>query len=166
MKKLATLLLLITGLSFGTGHLRAEDKGETPEARKLKQRSSVPKDGDIDSGATLESLLTKKAATDWSTAKGATIEGKLVQVEKEQDGDVHLTIAPPGGETDTSKWLVAEVTPAWQKKNASFSAPRLRKLIGKTVRVSGWLYYEMDDEQQDPRGTLWEIHPVTNVAVK
>ena len=43
----------------------------------------------------------------------------------------------------------------------------LRKLQGSRVRVTGWLYYEPDDEQEDPRGTRWEIHPVTAVvAVK
>ena len=34
-------------------------------------------------------------------------------------------------------------------------------LVGKKVRVTGWLYWEPDEEQGDPRGTRWEIHPVT-----
>ena len=40
----------------------------------------------------------------------------------------------------------------------------LRKLVGTKVRVTGWLYFGPDPNQPDPRGTRWEIHPVTAVS--
>ena len=60
--------------------------------------------------------------------------------------------------------MIVEVTPAWQKKAASLTPDALRKLVGTRVRITGWLYWEPDDEQEDPRGTRWEIHPVTSIA--
>ena len=100
----------------------------------------------------------------FSEGKGATVEGWVVQTEREEDGDFHLTLASVKGEADTRKWVIVEVAPAWQKKSAALSPSALRKLVGTKVRVTGWLYYEPDDEQEDPRGTRWEIHPVTSVV--
>ena len=42
---------------------------------------------------------------------------------------------------------------------------KLKDLRGRKVAVTGWLYYEPDAESEDPRGTRWEIHPVTSIAV-
>jgi hypothetical protein len=40
----------------------------------------------------------------------------------------------------------------------------LRELVGTKIQVTGWLYFEPDEEQPDPRGTRWEIHPVTAIV--
>lgn len=109
-------------------------------------------------------MLSKQEKTAFSQAKGATVEGYVIQVEREEDGDYHLTLAAAPKETDTRKWIIVEVTPAWQKKSAGLSPEALRKLIAKKVRVTGWLFYEPGEEQPDPRGTLWEIHPVTEIV--
>ena len=142
---------------------RPGDKGETAEAKKLRGRPAHPKPSEIDSAANLDALLSRKDKGAFSEAKGATIEGYVVQVEREEDGDYHLTLASAAGETDTKKWVIVEVTPAWQKKSAELTGNNLRKLLGKKVRVTGWLYYEPDEDQPDPRGTRWEIHPVTDI---
>ena len=169
-KALAILASVLLALGVAAGLRAGEkegDKGETAEAKKLRGRSTVPTAADIDGAATLESLLAKQEKTAFSEKKGATIEGFVVQTEREEDGDYHLTLAAAKGETDTRKWVIVEVTPAWQKKDHSLDPAALRKLHGSRVRVTGWLYYEPDDDQEDPRGTRWEIHPVTAVvAVK
>jgi len=160
-------LRIAAGLLFLAGTLMAagqEDKGETAEAKKLRGRVSAPKTADVDSAVTLDSMLSKKDKSAFSESKGATVEGYVVQVEKEHDGDVHLVLAPSAGETDTKKWVIVEVTPAWQKKGGTFTADSLRKLHGQKVRVTGWLYYEPDEKSPDPRGTRWEIHPVTEIS--
>ncbi len=165
-KVLAILASFILALGVA-GILRAgeeADKGETAEAKKLRGRSTSPAAADIDAGATLDALLAKQPKTAFSERKGATIEGFVVQTEREEDGDYHLTLAAAKGETDTRKWVIVEITPAWQKKDASLAPAALRKLNGTQVRVTGWLYYEPDDEQGDPRGTRWELHPVTAVS--
>ncbi len=141
------------------------DKGESASEKKLRNRPAVPRPVDIDVAATLDAMLAKKDKSAFSEAKGATVEGHVVQTEREEDGDYHLALASSAGETDTRKWVIAEVTPAWQKKAANLAPAALRKLQGKKVRVTGWLYYEPDDDQSDPRGTRWEIHPVTEITV-
>ena len=107
--------------------------------------------------------MLKKGQAELSQDKGATVEGYVVQVEKEEDGDVHLVLATAKGETDTKKWMIVEVTPDGQKnKGMDFDA--LEKLRGKRVRATGWLYWEPDEDQPDPRGTRWELHPVSTIA--
>jgi len=161
------VLALAAGLGLAGAARAGEpagDKGETATAKKLRGRSKAPAPADIDAAATLEALLAKDDKSAFSESKGATVEGWVIQSEKEEDGDFHIALAAMKGEADTHKWIVVEVTPAWQKKSASLSPSALRKLVGTKVRVTGWLYYEPDEEQPDPRGTRWEIHPVTAIA--
>jgi len=156
----------LCGALLCAGGARAEDEKETPEHKAQKNRAVEPKQSEIDKAATLDALLSRKGPGDWSTAKAAVIEGRVVQIEKEDDdGDYHVTLAPAGGETDTTKWLITEVTPAWAKKKPALAMANLKKLHGKTVRVTGWLFYEPEHPHPDPRGTRWEIHPVTDITV-
>ena len=161
------LVFLMSSLA-GAGFLRAQekpgDKGETAEAKKLKGRAAAPAAADIDAAVTLDAMLAKNDKAAFSESRGAMVEGWVVQAEREEDGDFHLSLAKGLGENDTHKWVIVEVTPAWQKKAAALSPEALRKLPGTRVRVTGWLYWEPDEEQGDPRGTRWEIHPVTAIA--
>jgi hypothetical protein len=143
---------------------RPGDKGETAEQKKLRDRATAPAAADMDASATFDAFLSKKDKSAFSENKAAAIEGWVVQVEREEDGDVHLALAPEKGGADTKKWVIVEVPPLWQKKSASLSEDGLRRLVGTKVRVTGWLYYEPDADQPDPRGTRWEIHPVTAIA--
>jgi hypothetical protein len=166
----ATLAIVLVPLAavLGAANARAQerpgDKGEAPEEQKLKSRATAPAAADMDGSATLDALLAKQDKSAFSESKGATIEGWVVQVEREEDGDVHLALAPEKGGTDAKKWVIVEVPVAWQKKAATLGEGALRKLAGTKVRVTGWLYYEPDPNQPDPRGTRWEIHPVTAIA--
>ena len=143
---------------------RPGDKGESAEAKKLRGRATAPTAADVDADVTLDAMLAKNDKAAFSESKGATVVGWVVQAEREEDGDFHLSLAKGLGENDTHKWVIVEVTPAWQKKAAALSPEALRKLPGKKVRVTGWLYWEPDEEQGDPRGTRWEIHPVTAIV--
>jgi hypothetical protein len=161
----AAAVLAFGGLSGAArAQERAGDKGESAEAKTLRGRATAPKAADLDASVTLEALLAKTDKSAFSEAKGAAIEGWVVQSEREEDGDFHIALASAKAESDTRKWMIVEVTPAWQKKSASLAPAALRKLVGTKVRVTGWLYYEPDEEQPDPRGTPWEIHPVTAIA--
>ena len=157
--------ILLSGIAYATQNGRGEDKGESRENRALKNRRSAPGHNHIDQAVTIQNLLDKKNASDWSTAKGAVIEGYVIQIEKEADGDYHMFLAVEKQENDTNKWVIVEVTPNWSTRNGSLSAARIKQLHGKRVRVTGWLYYEPDASQVDPRGTRWELHPVTNITV-
>jgi hypothetical protein len=161
---LAWLGLAVLTAGIARASEQEGDKGETAQAKKLRGRVTAPGPADVDAGVTLDAMLARQEKSAFSEKKGGTIEGYVVQAEREDDGDFHLTLAAARGETDARKWVIVEVTPAWQKKDASLAPAALRKLIGSRVRVTGWLYYEPDDEQADPRGTRWEIHPVTAVS--
>ena len=128
----------------------------------LKSRATAPKPADLDANVSISALLQKSGPQDWSTNKAATVEGYIVQVEKDPDGDVVVFLADNPGETSTTKWMIAEVPPAWQKKDANLSEHNLRALFGKQAKLTGWLFYDPDD--QDPRGTRWELHPVTQIS--
>lgn len=152
--------VLLLGASGGVAAQGNMDKGESKEHVALKNRRARPKGTDIDRTVTLDGLLSRKEADAWSTDKAAVVDGYVIQVEREEDGDRHIVLAANPGETDTTKWVIVEVTPAWSKRLG-----QLNKLHGKQVRVTGWLYYEPDDPGTDPRGTRWEIHPVTSVTI-
>jgi hypothetical protein len=156
--------ILLSGVGYATQRRSGDDKGESPKSKALKNRRSPPGQSNIDKAVTLKGLLDKKNETDWSASKGAVIEGYVLQIEKEEDGDYHIALAEDRQENDTNKWVIVEVTPAWRTRKASLSPSRLKQLHGKRVRVTGWLFYEPDTDQVDPRGTRWELHPVTDIS--
>jgi hypothetical protein len=156
-------LLLVASFTSLAAAAAEHDLGESPENTKLRNRTSAPASSQIDSSVTLDRMLGA-GESDLSAKKGASVTGYIVQVEKEEDGDVHLILASAKGETSTTKWVIVEVTPSWQKKKSSLSSTHLKKIVGHHVRVTGWLYHEPDPESEDPRGTRWEIHPVTTVV--
>ena len=160
-------LALATALASAAsarGQERAGDKGETAEAERLRGRSTAPMTGQMDSSVTLDAMLSKNDASAFSPSKGATIEGWVIQTEREEDGDFHVVLAANKGESDTKKWVIVEVPTAWQKKSVTMSEKALRDTVGKKIKVTGWLYWEPDADQPDPRGTRWELHPVTAIT--
>jgi hypothetical protein len=97
----------------------SKDIGESKEYKALKERMSAPGAADIDKSVTLDELLAKTGEKDLPQTKAAVVEGNVIQTEKEEDGDYHLVLAAKTGETDTKKWVIVEVTPAWQKCKSS-----------------------------------------------
>ncbi len=151
-------------LAYGSAAVAEEDAGESKAAMALKHRHGAPKVSDIDGAASLDALLAKTGKDDWSASKAATVEGYVITVEHEEDGDTHIALAAAAKEPDSRKWLIAEVTPQMRAGHKAFSDKSLRKLHGQKVSVTGWLYFEPDTDSQDPRGTLWELHPVSSIA--
>jgi len=160
------IFALVLSLGFAW-IIRAEDEqGESKAALALKNRATAPKDSDMDKAVSIDSMLQAKKESDLAQTKAAKVDAFVVQVEREDDGDYHLALASAEHEPNSTKWVIAEVTPGWQKKDKSLSGPQLKELYGKKVEVSGWLYYEPEENQPDPRGTRWEIHPVTSIVTK
>lgn len=159
------LAILLSGVAYAAQSQSGDDRGESRESKALKNRRSAPGHNSIDKTVTLNSLLDKKNEGDWSTSRAAVIEGYVIQIEKEADGDIHMFLAVDNRENNTNKWIIVEIPPYWRTRNASLSPNRINKLHGKRVRVTGWLYYEPDANQGDPRGTRWELHPVTDITV-
>lgn len=154
--------LLVTLLCLTSTWGLAEDRGESKKEMALKNRASAPASSAIDGNVSITALLEKSAESDWSSTRGATIEGFVMQVEREEDGDAHVVLAPSADDTDSKRWVIVEVPLSWRKKLGT-SVDKLRALTGKKVRATGWLYYEPDEGEHDPRGTRWELHPVTSI---
>lgn len=110
----------------------------------------------------------------------ARIEGYMNAVLAE--GAEQSNCGAPRGSGDTHVYLVdtqhgpntkaafAEVTPRWLAANPAWSQPALHGLFarGAKVRITGWLMYDEEHHAmitQGLRGTLWELHPITNVEV-
>jgi hypothetical protein len=129
----------------------------------LKARAVAPTVKDIDKTATLDGLLAKSKPTDWSTAKGAVLEGYVIQVIRSDDGDVRLYLAAKPEESDTRKWVIVEVPPAWMAKSPALAEAKLWDLQGKKIHATGWLMYDVPRVKY-PRGTSWELHPVTEIV--
>jgi hypothetical protein len=167
MRKLAAVLIAGAVGMGGASAIAKEDRHEAGESKAemaLKERKAAPADAEIDASVTLAALLDKHAdKSAFSSTKGVRVSGTLVMVETEEDGDLHLVLAPSGQETDTKRWVIAEIPAAWQKRDKSMKLESVEQLRGKQVTVTGWIYYEPDSPSPDPRGTLWEIHPVTSI---
>src|SRR5205085_10679170 len=102
----------------------------------------------------------------FSNTHGVTIAGHVIQVEREEDGDYHIVLAVNAADADTRKWVIDEVWKSWQEKwPDTMSAKALHALRGKHVRATGWEFWEPETEGPDPRGTRWELHPVTKIEV-
>jgi hypothetical protein len=158
----ALAVLAACGLLFAAW-AQGTAKAKPKAAEEGAKRMTAPAEPDMDKGVTLDLLLTKSGPKDWSEKKGATIEGWVIQVEREKDGDMKMVLASQKGETSTTKWVIVEVPTTWQKKDPALSEDSLRALYGKKVQVTGWLEYDTKNDP-DPRGTLWEIHPVTKIT--
>jgi hypothetical protein len=171
ISRLAMALLVgvpLCGAAFAAEQAgKTHEQGESREYLALKARAKAPAGADMDSAVSLEGFLTRKGEHDWSMSKGGALEGYVIQVEKEQDGDFHVAMAAKPDETSTTNWVIVEVSPAWRAKNANLADARLRALRGKKIHVDGWMLYEPegDDLGNDPRGTRWELHPVTDIKV-
>jgi hypothetical protein len=168
MKHSSVLAAATLGLIVASGWVWAnhEEKGEGKDEVALKHRVHAPKDTDIDATVSLQALLDKSGKDAWSTQKAAHVEGFVVQVEHEPDNDVKLVLAANQGETDTRHWVIVEVCPELMQKTPALAEPKLRAMVGKKVAVTGWLYREPEGESDDPRGTLWEIHPATAIEAR
>src|SRR5690349_20754960 len=121
-------LVLVQAVASAT-----EDKGESRAEKMLKGRGNAPTAAQIDANATLEAILDRSGPDAWSHDKGARVQGMLVQVEDEADGDTHLAIAPKGNETNTARWMIVEVTKAARGHDPSLASAKLKALRGKQV---------------------------------
>lgn len=131
----------------------------------------------------------KQPRANWSSADAAAVarnEGRPLQVEgylllvrhegpespnchDANERDFHMWLAgAPGTTADRANSMIVEVTPRSRALNSGWQPDsRLLGLIGKHVRISGWLLLDQEHPEQvgKTRGTLWEIHPVMKIEV-
>jgi hypothetical protein len=156
-----------------------------------KNREDAPPVPKINIAATLPAVLgSGNDLHRWSREDGAIFEGVVVGVKvggvesvnchakdpAHRDTHIELALDPAAPETQR---VIVEVTPRWREKMAviaDWSTTALTKqLLGRRVRITGWLFDDLEHERQaensNPggagnwRATVWEIHPVTGIAV-
>src|SRR5262249_44124022 len=83
--------------------------------------------------------------------------------------DFHLWLTRDAG-ADRSDSMVVEVTPRLRVKHPGWTAESLERAAQeeRRIRISGWLMLDPEhpDQVGKPRGTLWEIHPITSIEVQ
>jgi hypothetical protein len=193
-------ITVVSGAFDGCG-LEGDPKPTAPNFVKLeawnrlKNRSAVPADADVDAAVTLAKLLGDGSDdTDhFDTARAADITGYVLHVKPggraestncrkgdpvHRDAHIELTLSPT--DTAENRRVIIEVTPRWRAAlkdaNIDWATTTLQQTIeGKWVRVRGWLFFDGEHKSQaentNPgnesnwRATVWEIHPVTSLRV-
>jgi hypothetical protein len=159
----------------------------------LKRRMTTPTPQDIDARVTMQALVAPGDDTNrWDDERGATIEGYVAGVKvggvesvnchtkdpAYRDTHIELTLEPLAN--DESTYVIVEVTPQVRqemaKKGVDWSTASLHKtLLGRWIRVSGWLLFDVEHKPNARntasggahiwRATVWEIHPITAIEV-
>ncbi len=159
---------------------------------RLKNRYNIPQKTDIDSNFNWTELAKFEDDRDkFSAKKAAILRGYVLRVrmsEKETCNcnsenpdfrDTHIILVPNKENKGVLNQIVVEVTPRMrllmQKKGVDWSQPALKKLVGRTIEVQGWLMYDRKHGDQSAkvmqktkgvtRSTAWEIHPITSLKI-
>ena len=151
----------------------------------LKNRTTKPTAAEIDNSITLDRILQPGNDTArFETTDGAVVEGYVVLVKlagaetcnckktAKKHKDVHIEIAKTVNETNKAKFMVIEITPRVRATmGTAWSVENLKKLKGKKVRFTGWMFYDRIHQNVAKntaasgntihRATAWEVHPVT-----
>jgi hypothetical protein len=158
----------------------------------LKNREVAPRPGEMRSDVTFDQIMAPGDDADrWDDQAGATITGVVVGVKvggietancharSKVQRDTHIEIALSGGAPENQRMIV-EVTPRWRtamaQRGINWSTDALRqKLMGQTVRVTGWMLFDAEHKGQSEntapgnqsnwRATAWEIHPITAIEI-
>ena len=161
----------------GERHLRAlKDRRDAPA---VATPMSLPAFAELPRGISLAERAPYEK-------RGVVVEGYVQRMLRALDGDYHLDLAPeaqPGYEKYVP-YVVAEVTPAWQRRVPAWSYDRLIERFRpprggvtgwddgpRRVRLTGWLMYDQPHETRPLRRrypdalTAWEVHPVTRIEV-
>jgi len=107
-----------------------------------------------------------------------TVEGYLIKVQENgpESQNCNSTfhtwqlwvLGNPGSPNDLGKALIAGISPRVADKHAGWTLDKLTALpAGTKVRISAWLIFNEDQagEVGKSRVSLWELHPVMQIAV-
>ena len=172
---LSILLALVVSASPFPG---CPAQGDNPTARiqhldLLKNRAVAP--ATINPAVTLTALM---AGETWPDHTGATVKGYVVEVKRggvesvnchsKAHQDTHIEISPYPHPRH-GHVMIVEYTP-FVKAREGITTHSLEKYLGKCVKVSGWLFNDIEhknaafdtapDNKHDWRQTTEEIHPV------
>ena len=192
MKKILVLVILTLSYVFPQENFndcppQGDSKIKSVKALNvLKNRTEIPQVSDIDITITLSKIL--KPGNDknrFTTSTAAEITGYILEVSPggsescnchakgDKLIDTHIEV---GTSSHSTKKMIVEVSPRFKALHSGlWSTKNLRKLIGKKVKIKGWLFFDAEHKQNatntNPNGnnnwrtTCWELHPVTSIDV-
>jgi hypothetical protein len=198
MKRFTSFLLLLffslsifSQTKFKCPATGLDKNAKKPSARistlnKLKNRNNVP--AQTSQNVTLDDILANGNDTNrFKNDQGVTITGFIFGVKaggaedcncfngKEEFIDTHIEIALSAKEKSKRNVIVVEMTPRFKAKHPEWRTSEIKKLVGKKVTITGWLFFDGNHVQNSrntrPKGTniyratAWEIHPVINFDV-
>ena len=158
----------------------------------LKNRYIAPQKADFDPNFNWTELAKfEDDSRKFEVKKAAILRGYVLRVnmsgketcncnsENPDFRDTHIILTPSKEQRGVLDQIVLEVTPRlrflMQQKGVDWSQVALKKLVGKTIEVQGWLLYDfkhgdqaakvMQKKKGVTRSTSWEIHPVTSISV-
>ncbi len=158
----------------------------------LMNRYIAPTTAEMAPGITLAAMLAAgNDSNRFRSDQGAEIVGVVTDVEfggtetanceatSRSYNDTRIRIALTR-DAPENKRVVVEVTPRWREAMTAVdvnwgTAALVETLIGRRVRVGGWMLFDTEHAQQsentnpgnpkNARATAWEIHPVTTLEV-
>lgn len=158
---------------------------------QLKNRYTLPKDGDVNQSITLSAMLAPgDDRSRWSSTNAAEVTGYVLDVKpggaetcncRKTDAvhsDTHIELVLHSTDTSMTQSVVVEVTPRLrallQGSGTDWSTKTLRKKFRhKWIKVRGWMLFDAQHANaaentnsagaQNWRATAWEIHPVTEI---
>ena len=162
---------------------------------RLKNRSTMPSDADIDPSVTLVRLIgdgTNDSGS-FDTGRAAEITGFVLHVKPggrsettncrkgdPDHRDAHIELTLSSTDTLETRRVIVEVTPRWRAAMKAAgtdwgTATLQHSIEHRFVRLRGWLFRDDEHtgqaENTNPggdknwRATVWEIHPVSNLSV-
>jgi hypothetical protein len=157
---------------------------------RLKNRYKFPQKSDFDATFNWAELAKFEDDTHkFDVKKAAILRGYVLRVRmSEQETcncksknpdfrDTHITLTPSQDQKGVLDQVIIEVTPRMRflmkQKGIDWSQDALKKLVGRTIEVEGWLFYDYKHGDQSAkvkqktkgvtRSSAWEIHPVTQI---
>lgn len=183
MKKLLLLILLPFSVLAQCPVQGSSKSIKFQTADRLKNRSMPGVK--IDNTVTLEKILAPGNDTmRFNQNQYVSIIGYVVLVKPggleycechskdPKDFDIHIELALSPGDGN-KKAMIVEINRYTKATNPLYTVTNIRKLIGKKVTVTGWLFSDSEHKQnavntnpkndRDWRGTIWEVHPCLTI---
>jgi len=184
-------LLNINGVDCSIHGSSAPDRKEYV-FNVLKNRYAFPADSELLKEITLQQLAASASDRDFPQDKAVIITATVGNVKvggvescncktkDHQYRDTHIELIPDAQHDEPRYRVIAEVTPRLRlmmaAKGVNWTTDELKHtLIGRKVRITGWLFYDAEHEresvannpqgQHDWRATCWEIHPITAIEI-
>lgn len=169
---------------------KAELKPREKTLNRRKNRNTVPAPSDFDGMVTIQKMYDSKDDSIFDEDKAAEIDGYIFKAsdqgmescncftedKSKYNTNIYISPTPITKLTRTADCIVAVITPFSRTLGNSkdWTADKINdKLVGKHVKISGWLIYdyvkgnlsiETNPNSAEPeRRTIWGICPMTDL---